>query len=1359
MTLYIPFRLLPNPMKKIHLPIKYSNSVNTRRGFALIATLTLMILLAILAMGMLSLSAVSLRSSAQTNGISEARANARMALMIAIGELQKQMGPDQRISANASILSESPVINPMWTGVWDSWIAGPLSANRNPNYPSTVSHQQTIGNPSDPTSMHPRYAEKNKHFRAWLLSLNPSEVESITTAGLLTLDGKRSPSIADTAILLVGEKSLGNTDPTEFVSARLLPVKSQGSSAVTGRYGWWAGDESLKARLLQDTYSQETGLSLAKKLARTQAPASTGTSVIPGLELINPVQEAALVKITSFDSLNLLLGNGTMPAKKNFHTITADSMSVLADVREGGLKRDLSTILERTIDPNEVYELQPMSSAGTGFRRASALKTESGAYPAGVDFMLYNFDSINPSSNGKTGEACVPIQDLAAYYQLYDSTRAGWKNGIQFSTSQSSPSNTILTGGVMVSNPDLGRSDIVTVAEDNKYLRQHSAPYRNVYPVKIEFVLSYLTEIRTQTEMDVDRRGNPAARPPVPPNPNPDEYKLRLGITPAMTFWNPNNVPVAMNFGNPDLQSIMIRETPMPMQITFRKHNAPGGPPVVQNTVQFSGLTNTQQGELYTFYVSGNQRLVFQPGESKVLALQAVSNTNAAAGAAQIDFLKRAGFENENFSAGLELVPGWNATRFVRTLNNRGPRSGLMDVMTFKVGDSISAALAPGTGNSFRVDFTQQSRHTRSRNSTDGGRYHYRSYGIFSREFPANPGFRTPFVAAGLPPAAGTILRTAFPPTPGLIIPERSGQTLVDSMQDPANFLDDLPQAFFYYGLKASTETHESRNLTPISGAGSARRFPARPFTHSTLMMPNCIESITPESLYNNGWNWFFSPLANLIDAPISISASNFGYYGGGYTAENGTTHVVQQELPLTPPMSIAALSHAQLSGYSLSSESAVAGFSDLPERRTGTALVTSEAFRRTTALGFGGLEPRTLQAIGNSYAHPYIPKDRVLTTINRVYLQTSSGTNQAAEPFADHSYLANKALWDDYFFSSITPIPANNPIYNETARTVDQVTRDFISETRQLANRRMVPYKKGLDDSKITSLLSLYSQYKDGFADKIAANMMVEGAFNINSTSEAAWKIFFSSLRGKSVTYLEPSDAVSGSLLTKDHKPDGTPVGSGALANGKPITGSSSDPSDPEQWTGWRELTDQEINELAKAMVKQVKKRGPFLSLSEFVNRRLDAASNEFSVMGALQAAIDDPDCSINAGFRNDLRKFSTLEKTYSSATFPQAMEGAVAYGSSAYVDQADILRNFAEQLTPRGDTFVIRAYGDSIDASGNIVARAWCEAVVQRVPEYVDSADEPHVKQVNLTSASNIAFGRKFEVKRFRWLQPSEI
>ena len=91
-------------------------------GFSLIVTIAMMVLLTIIAVGLLSLSTITIRGASIDAANLRARANARMALMMALDKLQVQVGPDQRITANASILSGSAVANPHWVGVWDSWL-------------------------------------------------------------------------------------------------------------------------------------------------------------------------------------------------------------------------------------------------------------------------------------------------------------------------------------------------------------------------------------------------------------------------------------------------------------------------------------------------------------------------------------------------------------------------------------------------------------------------------------------------------------------------------------------------------------------------------------------------------------------------------------------------------------------------------------------------------------------------------------------------------------------------------------------------------------------------------------------------------------------------------------------------------------------------------------------------------------------------------------------------------------------------------------------------------------------------------------------------------------------------------------
>ena len=85
-----------------------------------------------------------------------------------------------------------------------------------------------------------------------------------------------------------------------------------------------------------------------------------------------------------------------------------------------------------------------------------------------------------------------------------------------------------------------------------------------------------------------------------------------------------------------------------------------------------------------------------------------------------------------------------------------------------------------------------------------------------------------------------------------------------------------------------------------------------------------------------------------------------------------------------------------------------------------------------------------------------------------------------------------------------------------------------------------------------------------------------------------------------------------------------------------------------------------------------------------------------------------------------------SAITKLYNYKT-PEATIGNPAAGAPGWVNQGDLLRILEPDATVRGDTFVIRAYGEAQDAGGNITARAYAEAVVQRVPEYVDPVDRP--------------------------------
>lgn len=91
--------------------------------------------------------------------------------------------------------------------------------------------------------------------------------------------------------------------------------------------------------------------------------------------------------------------------------------------------------------------------------------------------------------------------------------------------------------------------------------------------------------------------------------------------------------------------------------------------------------------------------------------------------------------------------------------------------------------------------------------------------------------------------------------------------------------------------------------------------------------------------------------------------------------------------------------------------------------------------------------------------------------------------------------------------------------------------------------------------------------------------------------------------------------------------------------------------------------------------------------------------------------------------------------------------------------ISQADLLNALGPLISARSDTFVIRTYGEAINpVTGERSAQAYLEAVVQRVPDYVNSvADDATVFPP--TNVENQNFGRRFVVVGFRWLSPADI
>ena len=414
-----------------------------------------------------------------------------------------------------------------------------------------------------------------------------------------------------------------------------------------------------------------------------------------------------------------------------------------------------------------------------------------------------------------------------------------------------------------------------------------------------------------------------------------------------------------------------------------------------------------------------------------------------------------------------------------------------------------------------------------------------------------------------------------------------------------------------------------------------------------------------------------------------------------------------------------------------------------------------------------------------------------------------------------DVSWLLNDTLWDEYYFSTL---PYRN---DEAENTADPEIA--------LPQNPRIQYCVNKDEQLL--LADLKSTGVEDHFEQNASKMWVNGAFNVNSTSIDAWKAILSTYYG-----VEIKDYSGKSKVMSDSAPF---TRWAAPFSSNEFTESSTADMEDDAFQGFRSLSPDEIELLATAIVEHVKDRGPFYSLSHFVNRVSSVLSAEqrytenylgedlvplpqkqedrkkleqeyadelthridHTQKGVLQAAIDST--SINKAFHDDENTIISVDNTRNMSEMikedadlkifqdPRKLwenwRGAIgpqATGIPTYLMQQDILSRLGSFLTVRSDTFKIRAYGEVRNpVTGTVEGKAWCEMVVQRTPEYMDTDTEnqepwrvsgreieigyqAEVKDtrnfnehIDELSAINKELGRRFKIVSFRWLNEKEI
>jgi hypothetical protein len=325
---------------------------------------------------------------------------------------------------------------------------------------------------------------------------------------------------------------------------------------------------------------------------------------------------------------------------------------------------------------------------------------------------------------------------------------------------------------------------------------------------------------------------------------------------------------------------------------------------------------------------------------------------------------------------------------------------------------------------------------------------------------------------------------------------------------------------------------------------------------------------------------------------------------------------------------------------------------------------------------------------------------------------------------------------FDRYFFSGLTPAVS-------------------VAEGEPLPNHRLEPVAAA--DGTRPTMAALAARRSDGFSSR---HLLQGGAFNLNSRDVDAWAAVLRSVRFPeplAFTYLAANAATgtaagdltrtlpeaaaaflrfSASAQETRQADDPTPASTYAASTTVP-------PAAPSEVSaanthlfrrGVRLLTADEVMTLAQAIVTASSLRfaaaGPFRSVRDFLAPAPLFAESHGNPRSPLEAALAA--AGLNAG---------------------------VVEFSSQWLTPADVMTALAPGLFARSDTFRIRAYGDAVNpATGELDARTWCEALVQRVPAWVDPA-QPEDTPLGGLNEMNAGFGRRFRVVAFRWLGAGEI
>lgn len=1210
-------------------------------------------------------------------------------------------------------------------------------------------------------------------FRNWLVSGNehtgvsptpetdPDPPTNLPSIALQT-DQPTQPNYGK---LLVGGNSAGPID-TDFVIAPLVPLKSTVSGKIEGRYAWWVGDEGAKANLAATVGKlPAASADAAEHMKFFASSPNRGFPVLGGEwktwlpDGPDPVLEHTAGKLITSNQVSLANPNLTDEVKSGFHDFTVSSAGVLSDSLRGGLRKDFSIafeIPERSFENSEFTRVltagepdEDLAYATT--QQGRSLKLANGPLANRATKTAINFQ--DPEWRGFPGfDEDFPLvyrgptfDQLRDHYQLYRRVQSPFTANASVAAQPFRPNVRDMIGDRRLKGPWANyfgqeRALVYILSDDaadgNNFMVQDS--YNDNYAIRRRPMTTELLPeiIRFTYTLSFQAFQDPT---------DPEKGGLNLIYNPFFVIHNPYSVKLVS-------QPLWVRAQRAEMFFSIKSDATTRA-----DTSEDYGSANMNTAPLFLEL----NRKYGDDGSS--------SGGNAGGeGDATSNSLDYVLSDNGKISGNISLAPGESRMYFI------GGNS-LTDFATlFEFGKVHNRTVYLKAYDDVTDDFTATGLYT---SLTKGGSpYSFKKTSRLSVQcYIKIPGQRTAPNFPGIAWVKNEWLRMYLKLVPPGLTNEKLPLKTHEGFEE-IRLYQFAPNDYWAGSIRnaGALARFQYNDVAPPllrKFAGKADVY-VKPTNDGTTGRDNYFSLSThnPRAMVQN-------PAAAGRQGPASTrgpttwsgSATQINdntpgfddrFWGSGTRAsEGGQKKLVLWDIPRSPLKSLAAFQSANLSRLS-----------------------TVSAY-----------------AVGNSYASPYVPADKV-------WRRERAATTEDAHPHKgyywnlDDSYIFNQELYDTYYFSGINPgrsgsgwnntlgdssilLGAGDP--TDEAPLQAQIDAWINGESDALPNPHfqfVLPTGRSKDDAMADlKLATAYSDPQTTLAsvegvrphNAIASYMLNQGAFNVNSVSVDAWQTLLAGLRGAAVMHL------NGSSLGSDQEKDQSPFPRTSLPGADSTTG-----DDSQLWNGFRSLTDSQIETLATELVAEIKSRArspqagqarPFTTLGEFVNRRLTAfdATKPFSQSGALQAAIDravntNPSSLSSSGrvipadtnFTTEKYTDNGVETTSREYANPKALAGVTIAGAPQWLMQADVLEHIGPQLSARSDTFTIRAYGESLAETGEVRGRAWVEAVVQRETAYVDPTLHPALTVPDEPAADiNRAYGRRFKIVSLRWLSPNEI